>query len=512
MTVTTLVRGRWVVTGPEADDRLLSDHAVAVDDQGRIAAVDAWAALRAAHPDAEVIGGAALAVIPGLINAHHHSGGATALQHGLPDLLLEPWILAHAALRPADSYLTTLVSAARLLRSGVTSVIDVRSGQGRADAYAQRMRDGLRAHAEAGLRVAFAIGLGNQSHLAAGRGEDARFLAALPAEARAAAESLLPRPDDISIDDYFAIVEEAWHAYRAHPRVDVWYAPPGPQWVSDDVLVRIGAAAEAHDVGIQTHVTESIYEKLHGPRDYGKATVAHLRDLGILGPRFSIAHGVWLTEAEIAILAETGTAVVHNPSSNLRLRAGIAPLNALRAAGVTLALGMDGTTLNDDEDMFTEMRLALRLHRTPQLATPAPSRADIAAMATTGGAKLLRQEEMLGRIAPGYRADLALLRLDRMTWPWVAPEVDIRDLILMRARAGDVETVLIDGEVVLRDGRPTRFDLEDAAAALAEQLDREPYPDAAAAAVATLQPHLERYYRDWDVPPLDPYIRYNSKR
>lgn len=112
---------------------------------------------------------------------------------------------------------------------------------------------------------------------------------------------------------------------------------------------------------------------------------------------------MWVTEQDIEILAETGASISHNPSSNLRLRSGIAPLNQLLAGGVTMGLGMDGTTLNDDEDMFTEMRLAARLQRSPQIGQPAPSFKEIFQMATAGGAKLLRKEESLGKLAPGLR-------------------------------------------------------------------------------------------------------------
>jgi cytosine/adenosine deaminase-related metal-dependent hydrolase len=276
--------------------------------------------------------------------------------------------------------------------------------------------------------------------------------------------------------------------------------------------VRTAEAAERLDAGVQTHALESFYEKLHGPRSYGKPTLLHLDDLGVLGPRFSIAHGVWLTEPEIEVLAETGAAVSHNPSSNLRLRAGVAPLNALLAAGVTVALGMDGTTLNDDEDMFAEMRLALRLHRTPMLDGPAPEPREILALATAGGAKLLRAEHRLGRLATGYAADVVLVRLDRLTWPWVAPECDPRELVLLRARADDVETVLVAGEVVLDGGRPTRFDATAVGAAVAEALAGQDLPPAAADLIDRLLPAVEAHYKRWEMPDLHPYTAYNSRR
>ncbi len=505
-----LVRGRWVVTGAGPDDQCLSDAAVLVEG-GRVAAIGPWITLRQRHPACEVLGSGDTVVLPGMINAHHHSSGVTALQQGIGDDLLEPWILAHARMRPSDAYLDTLLSAARLMATGVTAVVDVKSGGGRAEAYDRMVRDGLRAHDEAGLRVAYAAGISDQSFLVAGRGEDRKFLAALPEDVRRLAESLMPGPDRLTQDEYFSLMEAIWRDHREHPRIDLWFGPPGPQWVSDPFMQRIAERATALDIGIQTHVNESLYEKLHGPRFYGKATMLHLRDLGVLSPRFSIAHGVWLTEPEIAVMAETGVAVSHNPSSNLRLRAGIAPLNALRASGATVALGMDGTSLSDDEDMFAEMRLALRLARVPQLGASVPDPVEVLALATLGGAKLLRQEARLGRLAPGFAADLAVVDLARLSWPWVAPECDPLELVLMRARAGDVTTVLVDGEVIYRDRQPTGFDLAAAAEELAARLAHTAYSRQQAELVRRLTPHIEAYYRGWEVPEMAPYIRYNAR-
>ncbi len=510
MSEVTLVRGRWIVTGGSDDADVLNDGAVAIEGN-TIREIGSYAALREKYSGASVLGSDSVAVMPGFINAHHHSNGASAAQHGVPDMLLEPWLLALRKMRGSDAYLNTLLSSTRLLASGVTSVVDVHGGRGTPQAFKDRACRALKAYSEAGIRVAFAPGIRTQCHLVGGIGDDENFRSALPEEIRVETDLDLPAPGDIGADDYLGIMGDLCREFANHPTIDIWYGPPGPQWVSDDLLYRIAEAAEHHDTGIQTHSEESYYEKLQGPRDYGKPVILHLHDLGVLGPRFSIAHGVWLSEPEIDVMAATGAAVSHNPSSNLRLRAGIAPLNAMLDAGMTVALGMDGNTINDDEDMFAEIRLALRLQRTPKLGTPAPTNKRILEMVTAGGAKLMRQENRLGRLAPGFAADLVLVDLKRITWPWVAPEVDPRDLIIMRARAGDVATVLVDGEVVLRNGQPTRVDLETVAAELRSAMAATPYPSEAAARAERLMPHVEAYYRGWEQPELDPYISYNSR-
>ena len=509
MNAPTIVRGGWVIPG--AGEAALADAAVLVVD-GAIAGLGAWRELRGRYPDAAVIGSERMAVLPGLINAHHHSRGVSTIQHGIVDMLLEPWILAHRRARSADARLGALLSAAEQLRTGVTCVVNVLNAGGDQEAYAGTVSDTMSGYAASGIRAVTAAGLTTRSFIVAGAGEDERFIDALPEAARAAARRLLPDASRITEDEYFEVLESIWREYRDHPRVRLWLGPPGPQWVSDAFMVRIAERAEAWDAGVQTHVDESIYEMIHGPRFYGRPTMVHLYELGVLSPRFSIAHGVWLKEDEIAVMAETGASVSHNPSSNLRLRAGIAPLNALLDAGVNVALGMDATTLDDDEDMFSEMRLAMRLHGTPVLGDAVRTASEVFALATAGGARLLREERRLGRIAQGFAADLVLVDLERARWPWVAPEADPRDLVLYRVRAGDVRTVLVGGEVVLRDGMPTRFDLEATGRELAGMLDSTPFPEEGAEMVATLMPHLEAWYRRWRIPPLDPWIRYNSKR
>ena len=512
-TAPLLVRGRWVVTGGGPDDAVVQDGAVVVAD-GQVQEVGAWSTLRTRYPAADVLGADDVAILPGIVNAHHHSQGASRVQHGVADDLLELWLLDVRRARVGDPYLDTLLTTARLLRSGVTSVVEVHGCRGPAEAAEARVRRSLAAYDEAGLRVAFAPGVADQNGLVSGAdaAEVDRFLAALPPDARAAAGTELPRPGDLTPDEYLALMDALCREYADHPRVDVWFGPPGPNWVSDGFLQRIAERAAAHGTGIQTHVSESVYEKLYGPRTYGRPVLLHLRELGMLGPRFSLAHAVWLTEAEIRAAAETGTSVSHNPSSNLRLRAGIAPLTAMLDAGVTVGLGLDGTTLDDDDDAFREMRLALRLQRAPTLAASVPTPAQMLHTATAGGAKLLGKEDSLGRLAPGYAADLVLVDLARICWPWVAPEVDPRDLLVSRAQARDVRTVLVGGEVMLRDGHPTRFDLEAAWRELAARLAATPFPSDANRRVDLLREHVAAFYAGWDEPDFDPYVRYNSRR
>ena len=295
-----LVRGRWVVTGAGKEDATIADGAVLVHG-GRVDEVGPWSALRARHPEADVLGSDEVAVIPGLVSAHHHSSGVTATQQGILDDVLELWILEMRRVRPGDPYLDALLASARLLRSGVTSFVEMHQCRGPAGACEGRIRQALRGYEQAGIRVAFAPGVSNQNQLVSGASaaEVGRFLEALPPDARQAAEAMLPGPGDMQPDEYFGLMDMLWKEYGAHPRIDIWFGPPGPYWVSDDFMARIGERAAACGTGIQTHLSESLYEKLYGPRTYGKSAILHLQALGVLSPRFSVAHAVWLTEAEV---------------------------------------------------------------------------------------------------------------------------------------------------------------------------------------------------------------------
>lgn len=502
----TLIRGRWIFTG----DDCLTNGAIAIQND-TIVDIGEWPTLTAHYPNATVLGSDQFAVLPGLINAHHHSNGVPNSLQGVDDDFLELWLFTLCMLRSQDPKLKTLLSIATLLRSGVTTVLDVASISGTPDQCQDQLDARLTAYEQSGMRVALAPGASYKSFLVHGDGEDEAFLATLPDSLRQQVHTLTPPQQILSSADYLDLISNLVRRYQPHPYINVWFGPPGPQWVDDSLMIHIADAAERLNTGIQTHAVESFYEKLVGPRFYGKSVIAHLRDLGVLSPRFSIAHGTWITEDDIAILAETGASVSHNPSSNLRLRAGVAPLNAMLAAGMTVGLGMDGTAMGDDEDMFAEMRLAARLHRTPQLYSPAPTFAEILKLATSGGAKLLMQDQQLGQLAVGYKADLVLVRCDRITWPWVAPEANPLHVVMMRAQAADVDTVLVNGQVVLKDGQPTGFDLQAVGEAIAEQLDAAPRREEYRALACALRPQLERWYGNWQLPILQPYASFNSQ-
>ena len=190
----------------------------------------------------------------------------------------------------------------------------------------------------------------------------------------------------------------------------------------------------------------------------------------------SCAHSVWLTDGDIELLADAGTTVCHNPSSNLRLKNGIAPVNAMLAGGVNVAMGTDSTAINDDDDMLQEMRLASKLHRQPGLKRPAMDSHQALRLTTANAARPTGFDGRIGALGPGRYADMVLLDWDAMTAPYFEgsgdPAADAVNAVVYRGKSAHVDTVLINGQVVLREGRSVIADEEAVTAELREQLAR----------------------------------------
>ena len=281
--------------------------------------------------------------------------------------------------------------------------------------------------------------------------------------------------------------------------IDMWFGPTAPQWTPDAVLRNIVLAAEHVDTRIQTHVLESYYESLESPRSRSNRILPHLAELGFLNHRTSMAHMVWGDPRDFDLLAKSGVQISCNPSSNLRLRSGIAPAARYHDAGIILAVGMDGTTLADDEDMFAELRLVLNLNRPPHPSGSSLSARDVFGMATTGGAKLLGKGNELGQLQRGFRADLTLVDTGRITMPWVDPDTDPLILLLTRTRKDDVRDVFVNGRHVLKSGSIQCVNEDQLLIELIDALSSLPPKNEERALCKDLRPFLLEWYKTWDV-------------
>jgi 5-methylthioadenosine/S-adenosylhomocysteine deaminase len=263
------------------------------------------------------------------------------------------------------------------------------------------------------------------------------------------------------------------------------------------------------------HLLETAYQKEYARRRTGTTAVHYLDSLGLLGPHMTLGHGVWLTEDDVERVAETGTMICHNASSNLRLRSGVAPLNHWTARGVRVALGLDEAGINDDRDMLQEMRLVLRLHRVPGMDDGVPTAAQVFQMATENGALTTGFADTIGTLAPGKAADLVLINWRQIASPYLDEAVPVVEAVVHRAKTSGVDTVLVAGEPVLRDGQFTRVSKSEMLEALAAALQAplQPVEQRRRELSPAVFPHVKQFYDGWlDESTRDPFYRPSSRR
>ncbi len=467
-----LVQGKYLLNPAQPDEKteVLSDAAVAVTGTS-IAAVGSYTALKKQYPDYREIGSNEHLIMPGLVDVHHHGWGLSAVQQGALDDTLEPWIYDLVMLKaPTNVYVDTLYGNMKLLESGVTTVLH--SHFCRTGNYEDEVNATLKAYETSGQRVALALEVMNQHPFVY---DDDWFLQQLSAGLRQRVEAALSARPPISRDVYMKLVEK-YYAERHEEgaaKVKILYGPINSVWTTPDILEAIGEQVQKGR-GLHIHVVETPYQSEYFFKNYGKSNVAWLHDMHLLGPQTSFAHAVWTTQDDVALMAETGVTVCHNASSNLRLRSGIAPVACMKESGVNIGIGTDGGTLNDDDDMVQELRLVSKLHRLPRPSSPWVSPHDVIRMATLNGAQATLREDSIGKLEPGRAADIILVNLRTMTQPYLAPDIHMADAFVYRAKGTDVETVIIDGELVMENRKHLRFNKEDVLAQLREAASQPP--------------------------------------
>ena len=498
-TTRKLVRGRYVVSDPS----LLPAHGMLEDaalllEGGTVKETGPWRTLVERYPDAAIYGSERHLVLPGFVNAHHHGRGLSGVQLGIADDALERWLLDYWRMPPLDLYLDTLYANLRMIRSGVTSVIH--SSYAREwGAIEAETGDALRAYADAGLRVAYAVGFEDRVRLVFG--DQAAFLASLPGTLAQRARALLQPVDEAETERYFALVAALRERSAGNPALRVLHGPSWHVWCSRRLLERVAEDARDGDLGIHLHVLESPLERDHARRTYGTDCVSYLEALGVHGPKVSFAHGTWLSESDIERCAASGTSVCHNPSSNLRLRNGIAPVARMIERGVNVAIGMDSWGVHSDDDILSEARLTAMLHRLPSRrrfrACPDPF--DLLRMLTVNGAHAATFAEGHARLRPGSPADLVILDFDRMTGPCLDDSVHPVAAFAHLARREHIDTVIAGGEPLFHEGRFTRVDEAALERELAGVAAASPSPafQAFSQTLGELRPHLNRHYADW---------------
>ena len=397
-------------------------------------------------PIAKRIDCSQMIVMPGLVNSHSHL--TEILQKSFRDnVRMEIWRgyramtedLAH--LKPEEIGTAAELACSEMLKNGVTAVVDHFST--RPGLSVDKMEAILGAFEKTGIRGMLVPSL---------RDQDFIRLATQTRNRRKAVDRLSPEPWK---EEVLAVLTRL---RRERTHSGIMLGPSSPMNCSDGLLREVVKVAEQYDLGIHTHLLETRLQAWAARKIYKKTICAHLAEIGFLSPRLSAAHSVWLDEREMDLVASSGASVVHNPASNLKLGSGIAPIAKIKARGINVALGTDGGDTSDSYSIFEQMRLAAYVSRVvaedPENWITAM---DSLRMGTVNGAQAVPAwRGKIGMVKPGYRADLVLLKPSLRLRP-------LRDVMhqLVFCEAGQsVDTVLVDGKVVLEGGRLIGVDEE----------------------------------------------------
>jgi len=443
---------RLLIRGGQVYDHDGDVHKPALADiliaNGEIVAVGAGLAVEGEH---EVIDASGRLAVPGLINAHYHSHD-TLCRGMFEELPLEMWLLYTLPMGQHRSKeevrARTLVGALESLRCGITTVQDMLGLVPLNDEYTDVV---IAAYREAGIRVVFSPMVWDVPPIAMVRHKDS-----LPTDIQDMLGTT-GRP----IQDQLDYLE---HQLRRHPAGGTLHwaiAPFAPQRCTPKMLEGCAELADKHDLPVYTHVYETRGQVLIARElfaDHDGSLISYLDSVGLLGPRLNIVHSVWISRREMDRMAAADAGIVLNHLSNMKLKSGVAPVCDLRDAGVRLGLGCDNCSGSDVQSVFQAMKMFCLLAAVsdPQ---PGPGLAhEVLRHATIGNARTAGLAGRLGAIRPGYKADLILIDLNDVAYlPYNSAA---RQLVYTEAGRG-VESVIVDGRVVIKDRKVTTID-EDA--------------------------------------------------
>jgi 5-methylthioadenosine/S-adenosylhomocysteine deaminase len=483
-----VIVGGTVLTDPDA----APEPKDVVIREGKIAAVAARGEKFEQH--GVVVDGRHKLVIPGLINAHYHSHDV--LSRGMfEDIPLEVWI-ALAILPPTrkltarEVRLRTLLGAIDCLRNGITTVQDM---LGCGPGSEEHVEAAIKAYDDVGIRCVLGLQVGNRPPIDCLPGIRTR----LPNDLAPLLSGNPPAVRDI-LDFVSAPL-----AAKVSDRLSFAVAPGSPQRCTFELMSGLADLASRHNLPFVTHVNESklqvhLAQELYA--DCGGSPLDFLKAAGALNERLCMAHGIWFSDEEIDRIAAAGAAVATCPTSNLKLKNGVAPLRKLKQAGVRLALGADNTSAGDAQNVFEAMKLVCNLNAGKGTGPRTVLARDALAMATRGGAAVLGCGKKLGRIQVGMGADLTLLD---MSDPSYIPVNDaVRQIVYCESGRG-VHTVIVDGSVVVADRKLMTIDYDavlEEALALSGVYARD--SKANKARLETVLPYIASIVRDYGEKPL----------
>jgi 5-methylthioadenosine/S-adenosylhomocysteine deaminase len=406
-----LVTGSYLYS-QDKDKTIIKNGAVAICRDTIIETGDAND-LAHKYPAAELLAADHGLIMPGLVNTHTHA--AMACFRGLADYLplmqwLQEYIFPVEAKLTGDMvYRATLLSLAEMIKSGTTSFCDM---------YLFA-KDVARATQESGMRAWIGEVLYD-----------------------------FPSPNYGEVVSGFEYVEELFTLYDNNPLISITVDPHAVYTCSPDLLKDLKSMAGKHNALYIIHLSENEEEVKGSKERYGASPVMHLENLGLLDSMVVADHCVMLTDEEIQLLAQREVKIAHCPESNMKLASGIAPVQQMISAGLSVGLGTDGSASNNDVDMFGEMNSAAKLHKVNTLDPTALPAVTVLDMATMGGARVLGAEKEIGSLEPGKKADLIVLDMNQ---PHLTPLYNIPSHMVYAARGADVIHSVINGKVVMQN-------------------------------------------------------------
>ncbi len=366
----------------------------------------------------KVIDGRDKLLMPGLVNTHTHAA-MTLMRGYADDLPLMEWLEnkiwpLEAKLTADDVYWGSMLAILEMIKSGTTTFNDMYFF----------MEQTARAVKETGIRAVLARGL-------IGVGPEA----------------------ESGLEESRELIEK-WHR-AADERINFRLGPHAPYTCPPEYLKRVTALAKEYNVGIHIHIAETKGELEDIQRQYGKTPVGLMEEVGLIEIPTIAAHCVHMTPADITLLKNYEVGVAHNPESNMKLASGIAPVPEMLAAGIGVALGTDGASSNNNLDMLQEMRTCALLHKVNSMDPTVLPAYQAIEMATSYGARALGLGNEIGRLQPGLKADLILISLNEAH---MKPVHDVIANVVYSAQASDVDTVIINGQVIMENRNIATFD------------------------------------------------------
>lgn len=504
-----LVKGGSVLTFTK-ENSIIDNGAVIVNGDS-IEEVGKEEALRKKGRFESEIGSENFIVMPGLTNAHYHAGNA--FRNGFQDAPLEKWLLTiHNALSRASEeaiFNSTQYYGCEMIKAGITSCVDNKSILPLIENGVEPI---IKAYSELGIRAAIAPIAKNQSAYV--HGDDKAFLSSLPPELGERARKSQFSRQYITEDEYIEAMEIIFKRYDgfAGGRIKVFLSPYGPQWCSDSMLLKIKRAANEWNTGIHMHLLETRYEMQYAFKAYGKTAVSHLCELDFLAEEVSCAHAIWMTDDDIKKFGDSGANAVHNPASNLRLGSGIARIRHMLDNGVKVAIGTDGLSSAGTNDLLSDLRLADQLQRIPGITSHRIDSTTWFEMATICGAKASSFGKICGTLEAGKKADMILIRKERIFSPYVCGDLPITDILLQLALGTDVDTVIINGRPVMQSREILTINEISLLQRLTSSFEgilisfRSNFP-----LIKALESHVETFFSKWDEEQLEGGYLYNTK-